>query len=63
MGINAIVRKLRDKGIPTKDGGIWHENTVRGILKNEKYAGNSLWQKTYHTKFQIYQTNDYYIFI
>ena len=47
MGINAIARKLRDKGIPTKDGGIWHENTVRGILKNEKYTGNLLLQKTF----------------
>ncbi len=47
MGINAIVRKLRDKGIPTKDGGIWNENTVRKILKNEKYTGNLLLQKTF----------------
>ena len=47
MGINAIARKLRDKGISTKDGGIWHENTVRGILKNEKYTGNLLLQKTF----------------
>lgn len=49
MGINAIARKLRDKCIPTKDGGIWHENTVRGILGNEKYAGNLLLQKTFVT--------------
>ena len=49
MGINAIARKLRDKCIPTKDGGIWHENTVREILGNEKYAGNLLLQKTFVT--------------
>ncbi len=48
-GINAIARKLRDKCIPTKDGGIWHENAVRGILGNEKYAGNLLLQKTFVT--------------
>ena len=49
MGINAIARKLRDKCIPTKDGRTWHENTVRGILGNEKYAGNLLLQKTFVT--------------
>ena len=47
MGINAIARKLRDKCIPTKDSGTWHENTVRKILKNEKYTGNLLLQKTF----------------
>ena len=47
MGINAIVRKLQDKGIPTKGGGTWHESTVRKILKNEKYTGNLLLQKTF----------------
>jgi DNA invertase Pin-like site-specific DNA recombinase len=47
MGINAIVRKLQDKGITTKGGGTWHESTVRKILKNEKYTGNLLLQKTF----------------
>lgn len=47
MGVNAIVRKLRDKNIPTKDGGIWREKVIRCILRNEKYAGNLLLQKTF----------------
>ncbi len=47
MGINAITRKLRDKNVPTKDSGTWRENTVRGILRNEKYTGNLLLQKTF----------------
>ena len=47
MGINAIVRKLRDKNVPTKDDGTWRESTVRGILKNEKYTGDLLLQKTF----------------
>ena len=27
--------------------GSWHENTVMGILRNEKYTGNLLLQKTF----------------
>ena len=47
MGINAIVRKLQDKNVPTKDGGKWRESTIKGILQNEKYIGNLLLQKTF----------------
>ena len=47
MGTNAIARKLRDNNIPTKSGGFWREVTIRRILKNEKYAGNLLLQKTF----------------
>ena len=47
MGINAIVRRLRDKGVATKGGGIWQENTVKRVLRNEKYAGHLLLQKSF----------------
>ena len=47
MGVNAIVRKLRDLGIPAKHGGIWKQNVVRGMLQNEKYKGDLLLQKTF----------------
>lgn len=47
MGINAIARKLRDNNIPTKSGGFWRESTIHDLLKNEKYTGNLLLQKTF----------------
>ena len=49
MGINAIVRKLREDNIPTKEGCLWQESTVKRILRNEKYAGNLLLQKSFVT--------------
>lgn len=47
MGANAIVRKLTDLGVPTKLGGRWRENIIRDMLKNEKYKGDLLLQKTF----------------
>ncbi len=47
-----IARQLMDKGIKAPAGGEkWHPKTVSGILKNEKYAGNALLQKTFTTDF------------
>lgn len=45
-GYQSIARRLNADGIvgPT---GKWHPNTVREILKNEKYIGNMLLQKYY----------------
>ena len=47
MGINAIAKKLRRMEVPTKRGSEWNKMTVRHILRNEKYAGDLLLQKTY----------------
>lgn len=47
MGGHAIMKKLNRMRIPGKTGGIWRENTIYGILRNEKYTGNMLLQKTY----------------
>jgi DNA invertase Pin-like site-specific DNA recombinase len=47
MGCNAIMKKLNQDGFTTKRGGPWNESTVAGILKNEKYMGEMLLQKTY----------------
>ena len=49
LGINAIVKKLNKSGIPARRGGSWGENSVRGILYNEKYTGDLLLQKYYHS--------------
>jgi DNA invertase Pin-like site-specific DNA recombinase len=45
MGKNAIMRKLTQLGIPTKNGGRWSESTLGSIIRNEKYLGNMMLQK------------------
>jgi DNA invertase Pin-like site-specific DNA recombinase len=47
MGCNLIAKKLRDMDVEKLRGGIWTPERVGEILKNEKYAGNSLAQKKY----------------
>lgn len=47
MGKNAIMKKLIRLGIPTLNGGRWRESTIYEILRNEKYTGDMLLQKTY----------------
>ncbi|QNO17872.1 recombinase family protein [Caproicibacterium amylolyticum] len=47
MGKNAIMRNLIALGVPTKNGGRWSEGAIYVILRNEKYTGNMLLQKTF----------------
>jgi len=47
MGRNAIMRKLEQLGIPTKQGGRWAVNTIVSILTNEKLTGDMCLQKYY----------------
>ncbi len=43
-----IARSLTDLGIPTVKGlAVWASNSVYGILRNEKYCGDVIMQKTY----------------
>ena len=47
-GTSMITRELNEMGIQTKRGNtVWYENTVRKILKNEKYKGDLLQGKTF----------------
>lgn len=46
-GTHAISDELNAKGIPTKKGGRWTPTTVRGMISNEKYTGDVIFQKTY----------------
>lgn len=47
-----IARKLTEDGIPTPRGNQkWSTSTVTSILKNEKYKGDALFQKTYTADF------------
>jgi site-specific DNA recombinase len=51
-GFQKIVRELNRRNVPTKKGGLWTEATIRGMIKNEKYTGDALFQKTF--------TDDYF---
>ncbi len=47
MGCPSIAKKMREMGVPRPRGGTWNPERVAEIIKNEKYTGNSLLQKTY----------------
>lgn len=47
MGCCSIAKKLTQSGIKPKRGNLWSENSIRNMLRNEKYAGRLLLQKTY----------------
>ncbi|MEI3609917.1 recombinase family protein [Pseudogracilibacillus sp. SO10305] len=47
IGTERIARQLNEEKIPTKRGGNWTGTTIRGIIKNEKYTGDVLLQKTF----------------
>lgn len=42
-----IAKSLNEKKVPTRKGGNWSSTTVKEILKNEKYIGDALFQKTF----------------
>lgn len=46
-GTDAIARALEDEGAPTERGSKWTSTSIRGILANEKYTGDVIFQKTF----------------
>ena len=48
MGLIAVMKKLNHNGTTTINGMKWRTNTVRHILRNEKYTGDMLLQKNYN---------------
>jgi len=48
-GTQKIACELNMEGIPTGEGCNWIAASVKRVLKNEKYTGNALLQKTYTT--------------
>jgi len=50
---SGIAEYLKEKRIPTPSGNSynWTKNTINSILRNEKYKGDALLQKTYTTDF------------
>lgn len=47
MGRVLIHKKLLELGLPTKTGGQWTDNGIAHLLRNEKYCGDLMLQKTY----------------
>ncbi len=44
---NWIAKDLNEKRVPARKGYHWTATTVQGIVRNEKYIGDCLFQKTY----------------
>lgn len=42
-----IAKELNEQGVPTKRNGKWTAHTIIGIIRNEKYTGDVIFQKTY----------------
>lgn len=47
MGLTVIAKKLNRLKVPTKRGALWSKTAIKTILKQDKYTGNLLLQKTY----------------
>ena len=47
MGSERIMRVLNAEGLPAPEGGPWNAGTIMMMLRNEKYAGDLLLQKSY----------------
>ena len=49
---NSIAEELEAKEVPNVRGDVkWHGSTIKSMLKNEKYTGNAILQKTYSADF------------
>ena len=47
LGAHKIAKELNEKGIPAMFSKNWSVGTIKGMLQNERYAGDALYQKTY----------------
>ena len=46
-GTHKIADELNSRNLPTKKGDRWTATTIRGMVANEKYTGDAIFQKTY----------------
>ncbi len=46
-GTGKIADYLNCRGVPSKKSGHWTATTIRGMVGNEKYTGDTIFQKTY----------------
>lgn len=47
LGCSLITRELNKKGLRTRKGKMWQRSSIEAILKNEKYTGDAIFQKTF----------------
>lgn len=47
VGVYTIAKELNAAGIPAKRSDNWSDRTILGIIENEKYIGDTLFQKTF----------------
>lgn len=47
LGCSLIARELNKKGLRTRKGKMWQRSSIEAILKNEKYTGDAIFQKTF----------------
>lgn len=60
-GTHMIARELNSEGLPPIQGKKWHPGTIKFILKNEKYTGDVIFQKTYtDSSFNRHRNNGEY---
>ncbi len=57
-GTSKIANELNCRNIPSKKGGRWTSTTVRGMIGNEKYIGDALFQKTFSDSSYNRRRND-----
>ncbi len=55
-GAAAIAKELNEDHIPSQTGGRWNESTIKAMIKNEKFKGDALLQKTYTPEYNAYRT-------
>lgn len=42
-----VAKELNKKGIPSKRGGRWEGHVINSMIRNEKYTGDAILQKTF----------------
>lgn len=55
---HAIAKELNDRGIASKKGGKWAPGAINAIIRNEKFTGDVIFQKTYTDSQFSRHTND-----
>lgn len=56
-GTHKIADDLNRREVPTKKGRRWTATTIRGMVSNEKYTGDAIFQKTYTDEYFNRHTN------
>ena len=64
--LGAVAKELNDRSVPTKRGKKWDGAVIGRMVKNEKYVGDAIFQKTYtDDKFTRHinrgERNQYYV--